>query len=98
MIVVSNATPLIRLAKIHSINLLQELFGTLIIPPAVYREVVTQAPNHPGAAEIRQVDWIQVQALADHSKVDYLRADLDWGEAEALVLAEEISGGLGSGR
>ena len=90
MIVVSNATPLIGLAKIGRLTLLQELFGTITIPPAVYDEVVTNAPNRPGAKEIRQAAWIQTQSPIDQTKVDYLRADLDPGEAEALVLAEEL--------
>jgi predicted nucleic acid-binding protein len=34
MIVVSNATPLIALAKIGQLNLLQELFGAITIPQA----------------------------------------------------------------
>lgn len=90
MIVVSNATPLIALAKIDRLDLLQELFGTILIPQAAYDEVVTHAPSRPGAAEVRQADWIHTQAPADQTKVNYLRADLDTGEAEALVLAEEL--------
>lgn len=90
MIVVSNATPLIALAKIDRLDLLQELFGTIVIPRAVYEEVVAHAPHRPGAAKIRQAHWIRTQAPTDQTKVNYLRADLDWGEAEALVLAEEL--------
>ncbi len=91
MIVVSNATPLIGLAKINHLDLLQDLFGAIIIPQAVYNEVVTHAPNRPGAAEIRQATWIQTQAPTDPTKVAYPRAALDPGEAEALVLAEELA-------
>jgi predicted nucleic acid-binding protein len=90
VIVVSNATPLIALTKISRLDLLQELFGTILIPQAVYDEVVTHAARRPGAAEVRQAEWIYTQAPADRIKVDYLRADLDPGEAEAIVLAEEL--------
>jgi predicted nucleic acid-binding protein len=90
MIVVSNATPLIALAKIGRLILLQKLFGSITIPQAVYEEVVTPNPNRPGATEIRQATWIHIQKPADQTKVDYLRADLDPGEAEVLVLAEEV--------
>lgn len=90
MIVVSNATPLIALAKLERLALLQELFGTVQIPEAVHEEVVARAPNRPGAAEVGQAAWITVGAPEDRSHVNYLRADLDPGEAEVLILAEEL--------
>lgn len=90
MIVVSDATPLIALAKLHHLALLRELFGNLYIPQAVYDEITVSAPTRPGANAVRRADWLQVRIPADKSKVAYLRADLDPGEAEALVLAEEL--------
>jgi predicted nucleic acid-binding protein len=94
MIVVSNATPLIALARISRLALLRDLFGVILIPQAVYDEVATGAPTRPGAENVRQAEWIQARTLADHAEVDYLRADLDLGEAEVLVLAEESAAGL----
>lgn len=91
MVVVSDATPLIALAKIGHLHILIELFGQVIIPQGVYDEVVTNAPNRPGSAEIATANWIHVQSPTDKTKVAYLRTDLDYGEAEALVLAEELS-------
>lgn len=46
MIVVSNATPLIGLAKIGQLLLLRDLFETVFIAQAVYEEVVL-VPEHP---------------------------------------------------
>ena len=40
MIVISNATPLIYLAKIDKLHLLRDLFEHVIIPEEVYKEVV----------------------------------------------------------
>ncbi|MBN1886733.1 MAG: DUF3368 domain-containing protein [Thermoflexales bacterium] len=94
MIVVSDATPLIALAKIGQINLLRSLFGKVYVPQAVYDEVVTHASHRPGADEVRQADWIEVCGPGDRTKVDYLQIDLDTGEAEALVLAEKLSANL----
>ncbi len=91
MIVISDATPLIAFAKINHLALLRELFDILYIPQAVYTEVAVSAPTRPGATIIRHADWIQVRVPVDKRKIAYLRADLDPGEAEALVLAEELA-------
>ena len=90
MIVVSDATPLIGLAKIGQLVLLQDMFGEVLVPQAVYNEVVWGAPHNPDAVEIRHSDWIHVRQVSDQMRVDYLRVDLDAGEAEALVLASEL--------
>lgn len=90
MIVVSDATPLIALAKIGQLSLLQQLFGGILIPQMVYDEVVTNAALRAGAAEISQAEWISVRSPEDQDRVAYLRTDLDAGEAEALVLANEL--------
>ncbi len=91
MIIVSDATPLIGLAKIEQLALLQDMFGEVLIPPAVFKEVVTNAPKTPDAAMISRSAWIRVRKIADISRVDYLRVDLDPGEAESLVLAYELN-------
>ena len=69
MIVVCNATPLIGLAKLDRLSLIRELFGSILIPQAVYDEVVLLAPDCPGAAEVRQADWIGARAVTDRIKV-----------------------------
>ena len=49
MIVVSNASPLINLARVGRIDLLQQLYDELIIPEAVWQEVVIDGSGQPGA-------------------------------------------------
>ena len=41
MIVISDTTPIISLIKIDKLFLLQKLFGKVIIPQAVYDELVS---------------------------------------------------------
>lgn len=91
MIVVSDATPLIGLAKIERLTLLQDMFGEVLVPQAVYSEVVFGAPQTPDAAKVRHSSWIHVRQITNRTGVDYLRVDLDSGEAEALVLANELN-------
>jgi len=50
MNVVVNATPLIALSLVGQLSLLREMFDAVIVPHAVYEEVVTDGYGQPGAA------------------------------------------------
>jgi hypothetical protein len=90
VIVVSDASPLIGLAKIDHLYLLPDLFGTVTVPSAVHYELVVLGAGLAGAEQLAAVPWLHVQAVTSRIQVDYLRADLDPGESEALVLAQEL--------
>jgi predicted nucleic acid-binding protein len=47
VIVVSNTSPIINLAAIDRLTLLQQLYGHIIIPQAVYHEIVVELDHHP---------------------------------------------------
>lgn len=92
MSVVCNSSVLIALSVIDQLRLLQKRFGgkKVIIPQAVLREVVEQGRGQPGASEVEGADWIDVRSIRNRSMVRLLEAELDRGEAEAIVLAHEI--------
>ena len=90
MSIVSNASPLINLARIERLDLLPRLYGELIIPEAVWREVVIEGVGQPGADEIESASWVQVQPATNRELVQALRQELDAGEAEAIALALEV--------
>jgi predicted nucleic acid-binding protein len=91
VIVISNAGPLITLARIERFELLRELFGELYIPQAVYDEVVVIGTGRAGANETEQAvgDWIEVQEVKDLVMVRSLLTKLGKGESEAIALALE---------
>jgi uncharacterized protein len=89
-VVVSNSSPLIALGRIGRLDLLPSLYGVVIIPQAVHHEVIVAAPMEAGAALLAQAPWLRVHPIQDTSKRDYLLSVLDPGEAEALVLAQEV--------
>lgn len=89
MMVVSNTSPLINLAWIGQLDLLRELYGELLIPEAVWDEIVTQGVGQPGAEEVRTAGWIKTSAVKNSHLVRALRQELDAGEAEAIALALE---------
>jgi predicted nucleic acid-binding protein len=90
VIVVSDTSPLNNLAAINQLHLLHQLYRTVLIPEAVYRELTD--PNFPiaGATEVQTLDWIQTRAVSDRTLVEALSNELDIGEAEAIALAVEI--------
>lgn len=94
MTVVSNASPLINLARIGQLDLLRQLYGELWIPDAVRYEVVEEGYGRAGAEEVRAADWIKTQTVSNQPLVRVLTYELDAGEAEAIVLALEKSADL----
>lgn len=93
MTVVSNASPLIALAAINSLDLLQALYGSIHIPEEVYTEVVIRGQSP--AAAIATIPWIVRHVITDRQSVARLRtAGLDQGESEAIALALELSANL----
>ncbi|MFQ5854703.1 MAG: DUF3368 domain-containing protein [Anaerolineae bacterium] len=89
MTVVANAGPLISLARIGQLGLLQELYDEVVVPPSVHQEV-TGDPGQAGAQELAQASWLRVVEVEDQTAVEVLRFSLDLGESEAIVLAREL--------
>ena len=91
MIVVSDTTPLIGLASIGRLNVLQELFGEVYIPQAVYDETVTYGRAEGRAKQdVDNASWIHVAQVQDRLAVNIMLDEMDLGEVEAIVLAGEM--------
>lgn len=91
MIVVSDTTPLIGLASIGRLNLLQELFDEVFIPQAVYDETVTYGKIDGSAKkEVENAKWIRVVKVKDRLAVNVLLDEMDLGEVETIILAVEL--------
>lgn len=85
-----NTTPIITLASIRQLDLLQLLYGEVIIPEAVRTEVLAGGERRIGAAELLERGWIRTMVLPDPGRADLL-SDLDRGEAEVIALAQELA-------
>jgi len=90
LILVLDSSALITLARVGQLNLLHEIAETVLIPEAVYDEVVQTGHGRPGGAEVAQAQWIIRRQVNDRAAVDRLRLQLGRGEAEAIVLAQEL--------
>ncbi len=90
MIVVADAGPLIHLSLIGRLDLLPALYGRILVPELVYREVVDLGADLPGSVELRAADWVDRSPHPpDHPLFPLLRSQLDPGEAAALCLAAD---------
>jgi len=84
MRVIVNATPLIALAAIGRLHLLQDLFGEVIIPQAIYREVVVAGASKPDADTWATAHWLRIMTPDQEAAFDALLLGLDAGEMEVL--------------
>jgi predicted nucleic acid-binding protein len=86
-LVVADTGPLNYLHLIGRLEILPELYGEVLVPPAVLREMAH--PNAPpGLRRFAQnpPDWLQVRTPGTVQFLDIL----DDGEAEAISLAVEL--------
>lgn len=90
MIVVCNSTPLIGLAKVRKLGILQQLFHEIAIPYEVYNEIVIRGEGKPGSAEVKDAKWIHKKKVKDKTSVEMLAKYIGKGEAEVLVLGKEL--------
>lgn len=77
MIVISDTSAITNLAAIDQLKLLPLLYGQVIIPEAVYRELVDIDPPVPGGAEVQTATWLEVKLIANVRLLNDFKARLD---------------------
>jgi len=90
--VVSNTTPILSLLKIGKLEILHELYGKIYVPQAVYQEIEV-GKEKDYYINIKNYNWIEIIQIQSLSTRPYL-FDLDDGEAETIILAQELSADL----
>ncbi len=87
--IVSNATPLIYLAKADKLTLLKSLVNEVVIPEAVFQEVVVEG-KRLGENDAYRVEkcinqgWLNIQEVNNLLSFDF---PLHYGELEVISLA-----------
>jgi predicted nucleic acid-binding protein len=94
MTIISNASPLIALIRVGQLDLLRQLYSEIIIPDAVWHEVVVEGADQPGAEAVSFAAWIVRRTVTNRTFVHGLQQELDAGEAEAIALAVEMNDAL----
>lgn len=88
MILVADASALIALATCDSLDLLEKIFGKVLVPEAVFEEVT--ALDKPQSARLRSYLHGKVRAV-DMQRFVYLDAFADAGETQAMLLYKEVA-------
>jgi predicted nucleic acid-binding protein len=77
-IIISDTTCLIGLTNIGRIDILREIYGSVIVTPEVAHEYGEPLP-----------EWITIQAVSDSNKIMILNKSIGLGESSAIALAIE---------
>ena len=89
MIVVADSSPLRYLILIEHTHVLPALYGRVLIPPAVSKELNRQrTPPSVRAWTAHKPTWLEIRAPL--RPPDELTARLGTGERQAIALAEEL--------
>jgi uncharacterized protein len=94
MIIAADTSPLVALSGIRRLGLLRTIFGEVVIPPAVYREIIDQGVGWLEAEEV-QAAILAGELVKVWSKPFGLLSaparKLDAGEVEAISLAKHMN-------
>jgi len=91
MIIVSNTSPISSLAKVDKLSLLENIYGQVNIPQAVYDELTDVRAGEKVNNAIKNANWIKIRSVTNRQLVKKLELNLDQGEAEAIILAIELN-------
>ena len=89
-LVVSDSSPLIALLNINQLELLKRFFSKVIISSMVAEEVERGLTQDSSWFALKQQGYISVQILKDDSRLVLLNLQLDPGESEAILLADQL--------
>lgn len=95
--VICDSSTLIHLASINRLGLLRAFYSEIIVPTAVWREVVIEGQERAGVSEVRaarEEGWLNVASVSDERVLQLLKRDLHPGEAEVITLALEKQAAL----
>jgi len=90
--VVADSSPIISCARAGKLHLIKDVYSKIIIPPAVYREIVIDGLGKPGDNELKDSIsiWVEVKEPSCKDIIAILNHDLGEGESEAIALANEL--------
>ena len=92
--IVSDTSCIGYLIQINRLDLLQMLYGEIIIPTGVFEEVLQLEERGYLLSEFKNASWISIQKPMDLSNVRDYKHLLHKGELQAISLAIELNADL----
>jgi len=92
-IIVSNTTPIITFLVIDKLEILREIYGKIYIPIGVYEEIENEVEKE-FYTDLKSYDWIEIREVNNKLALQQLENHLDKGEAQDLILYEELKADL----
>ncbi|MBW4527236.1 MAG: DUF3368 domain-containing protein [Phormidium tanganyikae FI6-MK23] len=90
MTLVSNTSPISNLAKVKQLELMYQLYGVILIPNAVYDELLDERAGETVITAVQSADWLEIHSVQNQKLVNQLSDRVNVGEAEAIALAVEV--------
>ena len=96
--ILSNATPLIYLAKLGKLDILKSLFKEIVIPREVYEEII--AGKKDGFFDALTIEkavengWLKIKELKIERKIEKFAPEIDLGEIALINLAKKLKADL----
>ena len=89
MLIVSDTTPIITLMKTGRLSILEQLFEKVVLPRAVYRELIGNPAYENEAMFVRDSKFLKVHNVTSQESVQSLHeiAGLDADKRETIVLS-----------
>lgn len=88
-VVVSDTSPIRAFAFLQRLDILESLFGQILVPPAVASELSHPTRWGPPVV-VTAIPFLVIRRAERVDLVDAWRRELDLGEAEALAIAQEL--------
>ena len=84
--IVADAAPVIAFTRLGRLALLQHIVEELVVPEAVYDDLVVKGRGKPGAAEVAESTWIRRESIRNRDATGHFPPVLGVGEREGHVL------------
>ncbi len=85
--------PSFSYSAVRRLKLLSLIFSEILIPPAVWQEVVESGAGRPAEIEVRRANWIRTVPVDLNPTAEASLSRIDRGEREAIALAVQLGPG-----
>lgn len=90
---ICNTSPIQYLHQLDHLDLLKQLCGHIIVPPAVVDELATGRAIGVNVPDLTAIEWVRIRRPVSQQALP-LVTDLGPGEAEVLMLGLETPGAI----